>query len=94
MALQYQRIHDEKIAVFAPIESASVRITVALKPGLRHDWRAANLRFCPKASIDDAPGELAEIARRDINPPYVEVPEKIPSQTRLWKLRDNPSHIA
>src|SRR5258708_21436584 len=47
----------EKIAVFAPMESASVRITVTVKPGLRRNWRAANLRFLPKASIDDPLGE-------------------------------------
>src|SRR5216683_4814357 len=46
----------EKIAVFAPMESASVRITVTVKPGLRNNWRVANLRFCPNASIDDPPG--------------------------------------
>ena len=42
----------EKIAVLAPIESASVRITVAVKPGLRRNWRAASLRFCTNTSID------------------------------------------
>jgi hypothetical protein len=41
----------EKMAVFAPIESASVRMTVRVKPGFRQSWRIANLRFCPKASI-------------------------------------------
>jgi len=30
----------EKIAVFAPIESARARMTVAVKPGLRRNWRA------------------------------------------------------
>ncbi len=45
----------EKIAVFAPMESASVRITVTVKPGLRHNCRTANLRFCPTVAIEVSP---------------------------------------
>src|SRR5260370_6345367 len=49
----------EKIALFEPMEGASVRITAAVNRGLRRKWRAANLRFCAKASIDEPPGESA-----------------------------------
>jgi hypothetical protein len=42
----------EKIAVFAPIESASVRMTVTVKPGLRRNWRMPNLRLCPSVPIE------------------------------------------
>ena len=45
----------EKIAVFAPMESASVRITVPVKAGVRHNCRTANLRFCPSIPIEDHP---------------------------------------
>jgi hypothetical protein len=45
----------EKIAVFAPMESAKVRITVPVKPGLRRNCRTANLRFCPSIPIEDHP---------------------------------------
>src|SRR5258707_4249788 len=70
----------EKIAVFAPMASARVRITVTVKPGLRRNWRAANLRFCLKASIDDPLGETAGISTGDTVSytfSYVDGPEKV-----------------
>src|ERR1700694_2767943 len=72
----------EKTVVFAPMDSDKVMMTVTVKPGLRHNWRAANLRFCPKASIDDPPGETAGIWRFCL--PYVDVPEEVPLQQRTW----------
>ena len=33
-----------KIAVFAPMPSASVRTATAVKPGFSSNWRKANLR--------------------------------------------------
>src|ERR1700733_11098992 len=80
----------EKIAVFAPMESASVKITVTVKPGLRHNWRAANLRFCSNASIYNPPGETAQISTWKYYLPYVDVPAEVQLQTR-W--RKNCSYI-
>jgi hypothetical protein len=45
----------EKMAVFAPMESAKVRITVAVKPGLRRNCRTANLKFCSSVPIEAQP---------------------------------------
>jgi hypothetical protein len=56
-ALQQERITTEKIAVFAPMENANVRITVTVKPGLRRNCRAANASFCPSRAIADHPRE-------------------------------------
>src|SRR2546425_12179787 len=39
---------SEKMAVLAPIERASVTTTVSVKPGFRTNWRAGNVRCCPK----------------------------------------------
>ena len=64
------------------MESARVMMTVTVKPGLRHNWRAANLGFCPKASIDTPPGETAGISPRRLCLPYVDVPEEVPLQQR------------
>jgi hypothetical protein len=36
----------EKMAVLAPMERASVTVTVQVKAGLRLSWRTANLKNC------------------------------------------------
>ena len=42
----------EKMAVLAPMESASVRTTVKVKPGLSRSCRTADLRFWRKMPMD------------------------------------------
>jgi hypothetical protein len=49
-ALQHGAFTKEKIAVLAPMESARVTTTTTVNPGLRPNWRAANLR-CRLLSI-------------------------------------------
>jgi hypothetical protein len=54
----------EKIAVLAPMESASVKMTVKVKPGLRVSWRAANLRCWLKVPIEADPFPVPGLSSR------------------------------
>src|SRR5579862_7880909 len=66
----------EKIAVLGPTESATVMMTIAVKPGLRLSCLAANLRYCPQFSIEHPP--CGSIYNPILLEKYVDSPPNVP----------------
>src|SRR4029077_5885374 len=52
------------------MESAKVRITVTVKPGLRNSCRTENLRFCPSIPIEAPPSHAKSATDRSAGRDY------------------------